>query len=489
MINIDNFTVTVVSFPEFVGVDWSLDNPTAILRLTPNQGFEIDAINFQVDPLTYPLFVANVVFTQDGSDVLCTITYNQPSIMPAQDVFINLCASGFSRPTNSITVNGNISYGTSGVVNNNNPLSYSGQGSFGETNIVANFVLSAIAGNYFEYEPDVALTVGNTANYNISSVSTADSNGNIIQYNYTVEYTYPQNNVVFDQIQVKGGTIPINNPIVSVNAYQIDLSSIPPAGEGRSLFLYGVEGAAYQIDVTNSVGLILPWSPIVGVIPASGSIELTDVVFPAVTADDSYTFVISGDLNPNFAQPTTWVIYQYVNTTLTYELTSSNANLVIGPPIVQAGQPGTYFPGQGSAVPITIEVTYTQPITFTGVPVLDDDWTNQYQQTPLTITDYDQYVGSTQLINDPGNNKVTIDAIGYISYAGAPSLVSQLDLDAYIQGNYQPISLAYSSSSDSDACCQGVIGTYFIQIGETFANAVAILDSSGNPAADGYYSQ
>ena len=60
MINIDNFTVTVVSFPEFVGVDWSLDNPTAILRLTPNQGFEINAVNFQVDPLGLPLFVANV---------------------------------------------------------------------------------------------------------------------------------------------------------------------------------------------------------------------------------------------------------------------------------------------------------------------------------------------------------------------------------------------------------------------------------------------
>ena len=158
--------------------------------------------------------------------------------------------------------------------------------------------------------------------------------------------------------------------------------------------------------------------------------------------------------------------------------------------MVQAGQPDTFFPGQGISVPITIEVTYTQPITLTGTPVLDEDWTNQYQQDPpLAITDYDQYVLGTTLIEDVANNKVTFDALGYISYAGTPDLVSELNIDSYIQGNYQPISLDYSSVSATDSCCQGVTGSYFIQIGETFANAVAILDSSGNPAADGFYSQ
>ena len=41
MISIDNFTVTVISFPEFVGADWTLDNPQAVLQLTPNPGYQI----------------------------------------------------------------------------------------------------------------------------------------------------------------------------------------------------------------------------------------------------------------------------------------------------------------------------------------------------------------------------------------------------------------------------------------------------------------
>ena len=109
MISIDNFTVTVISFPEFVGADWTLDNPQAVLQLTPNAGYQILAQNFSAtNPL--PTYVSSVSFLQDGTNILCTITYTQPSIMPAQDVFIDVCFEGLASPIDTITVNGEIDY-------------------------------------------------------------------------------------------------------------------------------------------------------------------------------------------------------------------------------------------------------------------------------------------------------------------------------------------------------------------------------------------
>ena len=34
-----NFTVNIVTFPAFEGVDFTIENPTATLLLVPNQGY------------------------------------------------------------------------------------------------------------------------------------------------------------------------------------------------------------------------------------------------------------------------------------------------------------------------------------------------------------------------------------------------------------------------------------------------------------------
>ena len=492
MINIDNFTVTVVSFPEFVGVDWSLDNPTAILRLTPNQGFEINAINFQAtSPL--PTYVASVAFVQDGSDILCTITYNQPSIMPAQDVFINICASGFSRPTNNITVNGNILYAVSGIVNGINPSFYNGQGGFGETNTVANIAIVASAGKFFPNQPTVALSVGELANYTFTSTNTLNTNGDIIQTNIVVDYTYPVNNVNGDVISVFAKAEDLYNPPIEIQGYVFDTSPVSVGGVVRPLQVIGIEGAAYNIQMTNSVGLQPTWSPISGVLDNTGQANLS-ISIPATTANETYTFQISGDLASTFCtvapyspcatgQPAVWDVLQIIDQDVSFVLNSTDPNITVG-----AADTNTFTYGTGPGITYySVSATSTQDFIWDTVPVAGD-FDNQGLSLPNTQQQVQSPINIT-IDNASNPKKLDINLNSDIQYVGSQPLQSTLNLDNFLSGTYQPIQVFYSATSQSDACCNGVLVNAFIQNGETFANAVAILDSSGNPAADGYYSQ
>ena len=72
-ININNFSVTIVSFPEVVGVDWTQDNPSVVLLITPDPGYTVTAGNFSATaPL--PSYVSSVTFSQDGANINCVVT-------------------------------------------------------------------------------------------------------------------------------------------------------------------------------------------------------------------------------------------------------------------------------------------------------------------------------------------------------------------------------------------------------------------------------
>ena len=126
----DNFTVNVVSFPATAGFDWTLDNPQAILNITPNAGYSIDANNFSAIS-TLPSYVSNVTFAQNGVNIDCTIVYNSPSIMPPVDVVISLCIQGYATETPIVIIGTTKSGGLTNVsipAPGDFPISFSGSG-------------------------------------------------------------------------------------------------------------------------------------------------------------------------------------------------------------------------------------------------------------------------------------------------------------------------------------------------------------------------
>ena len=103
----NNFTVSVVSFNETAGVDWTIAQPSVSLLITPATGYTVTASNFApITPL--PTYVNSVVFTQNGLNVDCVITYITPSVMPSADVLISLCIQG-SAVEKQICVSGVVS--------------------------------------------------------------------------------------------------------------------------------------------------------------------------------------------------------------------------------------------------------------------------------------------------------------------------------------------------------------------------------------------
>ena len=485
-ISISNFTVTIVSFPAVTGEDFTQDNPSVVLFLTPDAGYTINANNFSAaSPL--PSYVSSVVFSQNGANINCVVNYISPSLMPASDVLIDICASGYAEQT-PVTVSGtvkdcgisNVVQPPSGVI----PYTYNGSGEFETTATVVTQTVVASTGYYFDVTPVLALSIGNISNYTITNVKTYNSSSQLIQIVFTVTYTFPVENISGNELCLTANAIPTYVPSVRIQSYNFTTSSVAVSGAIRNFTIKGITGANWALTCVANVGgaNIVNTS---GVIDSTGTAAV-NVIFPLTTVDQSYTFTLTGDLAASFdtatGQPSVITVYQYVDTSLSFGFTSSNADITVGAPVSRSFIP--YGP---------TPLTYTYDVTATSVsdiillsPLPLAGWTNQNLLSPS----YAQNVVSNVVTIDNTQATKTITAqLGVaIDFAGTSDLLSILDLDNYVQGALVPLSLTFGATATA-ACCAGISGSYFVGSGQTFLTATSILDASGNAAADGFYKQ
>ena len=486
-ININNFSVTIVSFPEIVGVDWTQDNPSVVLLITPDPGYTVTASNFSATaPL--PSYVSSVTFSQDGANINCVVNYISPSVMPANDVLIDICASGYAEQT-PVTLAGtikacgtsNISFPKVGQL----PANYSGSGEFDTTATVLTQSVVASTGYYFEVEPILALTIGNINNYSITKSKTYNSSNQLISIVFTVTYTFPVNNVTGDEFCLTANAIDIYSPPVEIQSWVFNTSNVNVGGATRTFTINGITGANWALVCTATPGNT-------NIVNTSGTIDstgqaLVNVIFPPTTVNQTYTFVLTGNLASTFdtpnGQPSTIVVNQYINTSLSFGFTSTNTNVTVG-----AADSNTFIPGNET---FNQDFTYTVSATSTANfvisnPINVQDWTNQASVFP----NYEFNVNSQAVTIDnvPATKTLTAVLDVTIYGTGTPSLLSILDLDKHIQGALVPVQLSFGSTANG-ACCAISSGTYFVASGQTFLTATSVLDASGNPAADGFYKQ
>lgn len=481
-----NFTVNIVSFPAFEGVDFTIENPTATLSLVPDQGYTLTASNFTADnPL--PSYVDSVVFTQDGLNVSCVITYNSPSIMPDEDLLISVCSTGFAEAS-LITVSGSIiDCGISNVsqpADGTLPISYNASGVFGSTTTLFTQTVEADTGYYFESPPKLSLSVGNLSDYNVTDVNTYNTEGQLIQVVFTVTYTFPLSNVTGDEFCLTANAFEIYAPSVEILSYSFLTTPVEGGTTTRVFTINGIEGAEWALTANYTPGDI-------NIVDSSGIIDSTGfatvtVIFPPATANRVYTFTLTGDLASSFdtpsGQPSVFTIDQYLETTLSFVFSSSASHVTVGP-----ADTITYIPySDNQTNQYTVEATSNQDFAFENV-VPFSGWSNQNISSP-SGEDYTQSVITQSFVIDNTSSPKTLVAnlSVDVSFVGTLNMTSTLNLDNYLSGSLIPIVLTYSLT---DACCDGVSSTYFINNGETFETATAILDASGNPAADGFYRQ
>jgi len=445
-INISNFSATIVSFDETTGVDWTLDNPSVALLLTPNTGFTINASNFSATaPL--PTNVSSVVFSQSGANITCLVTYISPSVMPANDVLIDICATGYAEQT-QVTLSGTLkACGTSNVslpASGDLPSAYAVNGDFNTTATVLTQSVVASTGFFFEVEPVLALNIGIVSNYTITSVKTYNAANQLTQVVFTVVYKFPQTSVSGDEICLTANATVIYSPSVKIQSYSINSTDVLTSGETRVITISGITGAAWALQVTESVGgtTIGQFS---GTIDSTG-FDAESVIFPASLVNVIYTFTLTGDLASSFCttspyipcvagQPSVWQLYQYTSQNVSFVLTSTSSSITTGSANTKAFTPFT-IPGIRSYSVSASRPGSSQDFIFTTTPI-NTDWSNQGLGDPITNqTVQDPLLITINNASDPKTLVIGLDTD--IGTVGTQALLSELNLDNFLQSVTTP---------------------------------------------------
>ena len=436
----NNFTVSVVSFNETAGVDWTIAQPSVSLLITPNTGYTVTASNFApITPL--PTYVNSVVFTQNGLNVDCVITYITPSVMPSADVLISLCIQGYAKEKD-ICVSGVISQ--CNVSNTKLPapgaadVPYTACNNFGDTStITSTYQVIVDSTYYYPVAPTLTVVIGNPNNYTITDVKTYDASGNLISVVFTVTYTFPLNDVTGDKICLTANGVVIYNPQVKITSYSFPTgNTLSYTGQTTNFTINGIEGANWAFNMTSS-GLFIPVN-VSGTIDSTGTYSFP-VTFPAATVNTTYTITLTGDLASTFCtvapyvpcstgQPSVFTLQQLVNTTLGLRFTTTNSNIITPLAISsQSFEPGVALSGNNSNVTFDVVAVGNSEFSFNGLPALSE-WTNQSLDPPL----YDFEVQSHSFIVDNNTNILTGTVNINIDTTGTPSVISELDIDAYL---------------------------------------------------------
>ena len=492
----DNFTVNVVSFNETEGVDWTQSRPSVTLTITPNAGYAIDVANFSpINPL--PTYVNSVTFSQSGTNIECVILYTSPSVMPSNDVLIALCING-SATEIAYSVSGDVLGIQAGCnISNTIPTAYANQGNFNETKAVLYLTVRADTGYYFPVQPTLVLSVGSTSNYVISKTNILDGSGNITETNFVVQYTFPNFSVTGNHLTLSACAAEIYSPSIEIQSYSMNLANVIVSGETRPITIYGITGAAWQLQVTESVGgtTIGQFS---GTIDSSGS-ATESVVFPLSAVDVDYTFTLTGSLASTFCtvapyipcltgQPSVWQIHQYTAQDVSFNLTSTFSSITIGAADTKSFTPlGT--PGITAYSVSASKPGSSQDFIFNTTPI-NTDWSNQNGTNPIT----DQAVQAplTIDVNNSSDPKTLVISLNTnISEVGTQPLLSVLNLDNFLL-SYTELTLCYAATETALCCGTSESRTVFVQGDVTnLAGVTGDLYTDATfqtKAADGYYS-
>ena len=332
MPSFNNYTFTDIQYTIPEGDNVSILYPTAQITIVPNSGYTAAAADFSLDPSFSDNAVQSVVFTQDGSNVLCTVTFDTGFVMPSGNYTIPLCVVG-EGGVSLITIDGtfiaNVGANISGDVNESVP--YTNSGSVGELELLFTKNYTANAG-YYLTSTGLQVVTGNASNYNIVQGTAYDGDNNLTGISYAVNYLYPNQSIDGDVLrinQVSAKEIYVAPPAPVVTGYGFLPTSVSPKGTTiRNWEISGEIGATFSIVMTSQSGG--SWNLATNqVIPATGSTTL-NVSFPTIVGianEEIYTITFSGDIDPALINPI--IMYQFAGSPR-IEFTGSSVNGITG---------------------------------------------------------------------------------------------------------------------------------------------------------------
>jgi|14_taG_2_1085336.scaffolds.fasta_scaffold05615_3 hypothetical protein len=302
-----NYTATVVQYTILEGANISSLYPTAVIKITANAGYTVTAGDFSWNgPLAG---VTSVAFTQDGEFVLCTVTYDTTSVMPAYNVDIGLCIIGdavLAEVNIAGTLTTLVDPGTVTTTPSETNTPYSASGAEGSTSsTLFTRTYTAASGNFWPDNagPSIQLTNGNLGQYNITQTPTYTANDELIAITYTVTYIFTDQDVSGDSFNI---VIPkqvvILVPATGITAFLGDNRTVASSGTNYVMTVQGAPGATYSIsmsDGTTSTAVVTN-----AVMGATGSAQ-HNFIIPSNTGTSNITWTATISGNIEAGVPTT----------------------------------------------------------------------------------------------------------------------------------------------------------------------------------------
>ena len=371
MPSFNNYTFTNIQYTIPEGDNVSVLYQTAQITIIPNSGYTATAADFSLDPSFSDNAVQSVVFTQDGLNVLCTVTFDTGFVMPSGNYTIPLCVVGESvvgEITIGGTISANVGANITGDTNESN-TPYTNSGLVGENELLLTRSYAAASG-YYLTSTGLQVVEGNASNYNIVQGPTYDVDGNLTGISYAVNYTYPNQSIAGDKLAIFQVAA---SEIFVAPQYVTSYSSLPSTVSGfngqfiTNWQIFGGEGASVTAIMTDTSGG--SWTLVNNeTIDNTGILNVPVFAFPGIYGScngycsEEYTITLSGDLDPNFAQSNPITIYQStVSPKIEFTATTSG-NITGFTPVVKTSSAFSDF--QNSPQIVNIEWTLTAPGTL-----------------------------------------------------------------------------------------------------------------------------
>ena len=398
----ENYSVSEINFVETVGND--LGNLGVYsLTLTPDTGY---TLNSGVFSLTNPIppGITNTSFNQVGPNVRFDFEFSAGTIMPANNIEFPLCFQGYAELA-SFIIQGSVDIATSNATPLSQIVPYSGSGEFSSTSVVYAQTILADNNYYFFVEPTASLAVGDPSAYNITSSKTfGGPNGELTAVTFSVEYTYPAENVSGDLINIVGEAIPIIARTQLINAFNLGGASgyeftASNAGESANLNLIGDPNALYSVSLFDNLGGETVYATN-QTMDASGAVTIPNITIPSyASGNPPYELIITGEINPAIANVGNTIVIDILQQEPVFieidaETTDSNLTLAGVPDTINLAANANFTPGTEPVLNFSFtattsagEITYDPPVTADSfAPVIPDPTAADYSYTISNLT-------------------------------------------------------------------------------------------------------
>lgn len=397
MPSFNNYTFSNIQYTVPEGVNVSTLYPTAVITIVPNEGYTAVAADFSLDPSFSDDAVQSVVFTQDGLNVLCTVTFDTGFVMPSGNYTIPLCVVGEGGVVN-INVAGQVYASVGENISGDGPETgtvFSDSGSLGQTELLLTRTYNADTGYYWETSnyPTINITQGNQANYNIVQTPTY-AGDNLTGISYTVNYTYPNQDNLAERIAINVPTVSLiyTNPSPVVTGY----SPLPTyvSGYGDNVVnwqVIGEPGAVFSAIMTDDNGNTYNLATNAVIRECCGNYFI-QIEFPDIYGscngycDAEYTITLSGDLASPFELTNPIIIHQSTASPR-IEFTGSSTNGITGyTPVITERSAFTRLEEESNLITVEWDISTPDgllqyPNTISSVVVTGMDYAAQSLNT------------------------------------------------------------------------------------------------------------